>query len=370
MKLAHLADLHLGRRQFDRSAPGGMNAREKDVQDAVTRAVDDILVVRPDVVLIAGDVFDTPRPPNASVLFLAQQLQRLQGTPVAIIAGNHDSPRSIDTASILPLYRQLGAHVITRDVERIGLLGCVVTCVPSSAVKQPFAPNPDAPLNVLLLHAAVQGCGYGEDVSDEQMRPWDYVALGDFHIAHQVGPRAWYSGSIEFTSTDPWSECHQPKGYLLVDLAPGAEPVVEFRPIACRRFLDLTVVDAVGLTPADLDAALATALGAVDLTDAVARLVVLNVPRDVERAVDWKALRTFKACAFHLQVDFRRPEAQANTAVARAIRMRRLDQIVDEFLSARALPADVDRDALRRRGQEYLEDAKHAADPYQERQSA
>lgn len=360
MKLAHLADLHLGRRQFNRTTPGGMNAREADVQDAVRRVVDDLLDVRPDVVLIAGDVFDSVRPPNASVVFLFQQLQRLRAalpdTRVVMISGNHDSPRSIDSASILPLFRALGVDVVTRTVERIPLPGCTVTCVPSSAAKQmaEVVPDPAAAVNILLLHAAMPGAGYGKpEVTDAQVQAFDYVALGDYHVMHQVGPRAWYAGSLEWTSSDPWSEVRErdSKGYLLVEL-PGGDPT--FRPIATRRFLDLSPVDADGFSPAQLDAAMAAALGAVALDGAVVRLVVLNVPRDLQRAIDYKAYREWKAKAFHLQVDFRRPEAQAVTPEGRAIRRKRLEQIVDEFFGARALPADVDRQALQALGQEYL----------------
>ena len=43
MKLAHLADLHLGFRQFDRQTPRGTNQREADVAEVFRRAVDDLL---------------------------------------------------------------------------------------------------------------------------------------------------------------------------------------------------------------------------------------------------------------------------------------------------------------------------------------
>jgi len=107
MKLAHLADLHLGFRQFDRLTARGTNQREADVADAFRRAVDDLLEQQPDLILIAGDVFHSVRPANAAILFLFQQLQRvrtgLPDAPVVMIAGNHDTPRSIETSTILRL---------------------------------------------------------------------------------------------------------------------------------------------------------------------------------------------------------------------------------------------------------------------------
>ncbi|HEY7686692.1 MAG TPA: metallophosphoesterase, partial [Gemmatimonadales bacterium] len=97
MKLAHLADLHLGFRQFDRQTPKGANQREADVAMAFSRAVDDLLEQRPDLVVFAGDIFHSVRPTNPAILFLFQQLQRIRvglpDTPVILLAGTHDTPR-------------------------------------------------------------------------------------------------------------------------------------------------------------------------------------------------------------------------------------------------------------------------------------
>ena len=61
MKLAHLSDLHLGFRQYERLTPRGANQREADVATALKRAVDDLLEQEPDCVVIAGDVFNAVR---------------------------------------------------------------------------------------------------------------------------------------------------------------------------------------------------------------------------------------------------------------------------------------------------------------------
>lgn len=339
-----------------------MNQREVDGYEAVVRTLDDVIAQAPEALLVAGDIFDSPKPPNASVLFLFTQLQRVRAAlpecHVVLIAGNHDTGRTIETASILPIYRAIpGVTVVTTRVERV-VVGrdpdqfLVVTCVPSGAVKQPFAPDQNGRWNLLLMHAAVE---YGDRaILGEQLEGWDYVALGDYHACHQVGARMWYPGSSEWTSTDPWSEAreHPEKGYLVVDLGPP-EPVVEFRPIPTRRFVDLPVVDAAGLGPEDVGTALVAALSG-DLEGHVVRQVVTNLSREVERALQWAPLREIKNRTFHLQLDFRRPEHQAVTPEGRAIRRKRLDEIVDEFLGARQLPSDVDRDALKKLGQEYL----------------
>jgi DNA repair exonuclease SbcCD nuclease subunit len=59
MRLVHLSDLHLGFRQYQRLTPTGVNQREADVALAFRRAVDRTVELRPDLVLVAGDVFHT-----------------------------------------------------------------------------------------------------------------------------------------------------------------------------------------------------------------------------------------------------------------------------------------------------------------------
>jgi len=67
MRIAHLADLHLGFRQFQRLDASGVNQREADVAGAFRRAIDAVIDRRPDAVLIAGDLFHSVRPTNRAI---------------------------------------------------------------------------------------------------------------------------------------------------------------------------------------------------------------------------------------------------------------------------------------------------------------
>src|SRR5437867_1645190 len=140
MKLAHLADLHLGFRQFDRQTPRGTNQREADVAEAFRRAVDDLLEQRPDLIVIAGDLFHSVRPTNAAILFCFRQLQRLRTglpeTPIVVIAGEHDTPRSTETGTILRLYEALGVEIVVDAPRRLPFpkLDCAVLAVPHHAL--------------------------------------------------------------------------------------------------------------------------------------------------------------------------------------------------------------------------------------------
>ena len=104
MILAHLADLHLGFSAYPRHERG-RNVREADVAVAFMRAVDELVGLRPDVVLVAGDVFDRPDPPSAALVTFARGLELLRAalpeTPVLVVAGPRDTPRRVDDPGVL-----------------------------------------------------------------------------------------------------------------------------------------------------------------------------------------------------------------------------------------------------------------------------
>jgi len=391
MKLAHLADLHLGFRQFDRQSPRGANQREADVALACARAVDDLLEQRPELVVIAGDIFHSVRPTNPAILFLFQQLQRIRvalpETPVILLAGTHDTPRTSETGSILKLYEAVGAEVVLDAPRRLVFpkLDCAVLAVPHQALMSPdrpaLRPERGGPtLNILLTHFQFQALGeargtmeYGgallgpEDLAPAQ---WDYVALGHFHVAHEVFPNAWYAGALEYLPPNPWGQLQDEaergragKGYLLVDL-PGAR--VHFRPIApARRHIELEPISGKDLTAKQIDERIAEAVRQAKppIDGNVVRQLVWDVARATAHDLDHQAIRSYKARALHFQLDLRRPEAHYQVGIGAPARRQTLGETVRDFLSRRLLDADIPRDELVATGVEYLERAGRDGEP-------
>ncbi|HEX9611510.1 MAG TPA: DNA repair exonuclease [Gemmatimonadales bacterium] len=391
MKLAHLADLHLGFRQFDRQTPRGGNQREADVAEAFRRAVDDLLEQRPDLIVIAGDVFHSVRPTNPAILFLFQQLQRLRtglpDTPVVMIAGDHDTPRSSETGTILRLYDVLGVETAVDVPRRIVFptLDCAVLAVPHQTVaredRPALRPEPGGPtLNVLVTHGHPPGLGEargtleygGAVVSREALAPekWDYVALGHYHSALAVASNAWYSGSLDYLPPNPWgqrqdeTDQHRPgKGYLLVEL-PGAR--VTFRPVApVRRHLELPPISGAGLSAKELDAAIAERVSGSKppIDDQIVRLLVWDVSRATARDLDHAAIRGYKARALNFQLDVRRPEAHREVGMGAPGRRQTLPETVREFLGRRPLDAELNRETFVRLGVEYVDAAAGGEEP-------
>ncbi len=391
MRIVHLSDLHLGFRQFQRQTPAGINQREADVAASFVRAVDRLIEIVPDVILIGGDVFHTVRPTNTAILHAFQQFARLAAalpeTEIIVVAGNHDMPRSTETICILKLFAApLGMHVADRDARRLQftrggkkLSVLAVPDLPPGTVE--LAPDPAADYNVLLLHGEVQGMLPHGDMSDraamqipveEVARPgWDYVALGHYHVYKKIAPHVFYSGSLDYTTTNPWGELAEEraaklpgKGMIEHDLVSGKQT---FHPLPVSRpFLDLPPIEGRGMSAADIDAAIQSAVARVSggIDGKVVRLVARDVPRHIARELNHKAVRDLQRRALHFHLDTRRPEVvRRNVASGAPGRRPSLPELLRERLRARVVPADVDRDQLVALGLQYLEAAEMAEQP-------
>lgn len=386
MRLAHLADPHLGFRQFHRLTARGRNQREVDVALAFTRAIDGVIAERPDAVVVAGDVFHAVRPTNSAILHAVRQFQRLRQalrhTPVVVIAGNHDTPRSSDTVSIFGLLDELGLEVAANEARRFSFpkLDLSIFAVPHQALLETprIAIEPMGPERhqVLLIHGEIPEL-FGADRSlaepggamlthDELRGPWSYVALGHYHVQCAVGDRQWYAGALDYCSPNPWGELRaeremkqKGKGWLMFDSDRGT---VTRRPIEPpRRVLDLRWLDATDLAASELDRLIAEAITEVPggIAGAVVRQVVRNVPRPVARELDHAQIRAWKAEALHLQLDLRRPECPARQSVSGAPgKPETLPETLKVYLRERELPAGMDHDRFVSRGVELLATAE------------
>lgn len=375
MRIAHVADLHLGFRQYQRLTSRGHNQREADVAVAFERAVSGIITERPDAVIVAGDLFHSVRPSNSAILHAYRQFNRLRAAlpdaPLIAIAGNHDTPRSTDTSSIFGLFNELGMRVATERADRFVFpeLDLSVLAVPHQALfEEPrpgLEPMGSEKFQVLVLHGETPGL-FGDDrsvvepggahlsLTDLGGGAWSYVALGHYHVQHEVQPRVWYAGALDYVSPNPWGELREEhrrripgKGWLLVDLESGK---VERRSIEPpRQLVDLKAIDGADLAAPELDRMLAESIeGVVDgIADKVVRQVVRNVPLAVGRELDHARIRGWKSQALHYHLDLRRPEARERDENSGAPGKRQtLSNLLEEFLRHRPLPGGMDRESF------------------------
>ncbi|MDR4887103.1 exonuclease subunit SbcD [Fredinandcohnia sp. QZ13] len=116
MRILHTADWHLGR------SLEGRSRLEEQAQflDELVKIVEEEKI---DVILMAGDAFDTVNPPAAAESLFYESIARLANggkRPVSIIAGNHDNPDRLSAAS--PLAQKQGIQLLglpTIDVQTI-----------------------------------------------------------------------------------------------------------------------------------------------------------------------------------------------------------------------------------------------------------
>jgi DNA repair exonuclease SbcCD nuclease subunit len=383
VKLAHIADPHLGIRQYHRQTAGGINQREADVAQAFRAAIDGVIAAAPDAVVIAGDLFHSVRPTNAAILFAFRQFQRLREAlpkaPIVLIAGNHDTPRSVETGTILRLFGELGIDVAPDEARRLVYreFDLSISAVPHQALvsgnRPSLRPEGSQSYQVLVVHGEIEGmfpaersaADYGGAlISLNEIGPedWTYVALGHYHVQHEVVARAWYAGALEYVSPNLWGELIEEdkldspgKGWLLVDLETGR---VQRQPLPrAREILDLEPVKAEGKSAAAIDQLIAERVDAVSggISDKIVRLRVLDIPRHVVRELNHSAIRELKAQALHFHLDLRRPEVHRSTGTGAPNRRQTLPELVASYLTGRPLPAELDRSAFVRLGQELME---------------
>ena len=183
-----------------------------------------------------------------------------------------------------------------------------------------------------------------------------------------MAPNAFYSGSLDYTSSNPWGELGEEreagipgKGFIERDLDAGTQRFHHVPP--ARKWLDLPPLAGAGLSAAELDAkiraALETCEGGID--EKIVRLIVRDVPRHIIHELDHKALREFKRSALHFHLDTRRPEIVRREGQAAPGRRQSLAETLRDSLRARPLTGELNRESLVELGLHYLREADAAA---------
>ena len=250
MRFLHTADWHLGRifHNFH------LTDDQAYVLDQFIQVAED---VRPDAIIIAGDVYDRSVPPPEAVSLFDEVLTRLSldiGVPVLVIAGNHDSPERLGfgdrvlARQNIRMVGQVAAHiepVVLSDKDG-PVYFCPLPYVEPAIVRERLAVDvhsheqalraaltelsskvPPGARQVALAHAFVAGGSGSESerplavgavaaVPPAVFEGFQYVALGHLHRPQSVGgEHIRYSGSLLKYSFD---EAGHQKTITLVDM--------------------------------------------------------------------------------------------------------------------------------------------------------
>ncbi len=279
MKLFHTADWHLGK-----LVQGVyMTEDQRYILTEFLRAVDE---EKPDVIIIAGDLYDRSLPPVDAVNLLDDVLQELiikRKIPVIAIAGNHDSPTRLQFGN--KLMAMSGLHLVGElesDVKPVilndeygevhfHLIPFAEPTTVKAIWEEPSISTHDDAMKVIttaiiekmdplarhvaIAHAFVTPYGEKQENTSDSERPlaiggsecvdatyfmpFHYTALGHLHKAHKVmDDKICYAGSpLKYSS----SEANHEKGFYIVELHEDGSITKEKRKLIPLR--DLRIVE-------------------------------------------------------------------------------------------------------------------------------
>jgi len=260
----HAADLHLGYSQY------GLEARRQDFDDAFKELVDRTVQLKPDFLIIAGDLFHQARPSNHTLENTIRSFKRLKdaGIPVLTVDGSHDSaPNTITSTILYPLDsagliihlpRHQGACWSKKDC-------CYVYGIPTyhnrqktqEALPKFMAENQPTPkagvANIFVFHGAVdlpsvKGPFEAEILPEELPNGFCYYAAGHVHerfVGKFKDGILVYSGCIETVGYD---EAKYPKGFFHVKVNEKGEAAPEPIDLSSPRRFVLAEQDFTGMS--------------------------------------------------------------------------------------------------------------------------
>ena len=279
LRIIHTADWHLGHSLHGVS-------RSLEHKEFLTWLLNELKIKHADVLIIAGDIFDSANPSSIAQTqlynFLVQAKRQQPNLNIVLIGGNHDSAAYLDAPSAL--LRELGIRMVgglRREGKAVDWQRLIVPLTNTKGEIEawcgamPFLriadlPTPDLFQGIQTLYAElvhqirqrakpqhrliltghcymVQGqvselserkiLGGNQHALPVSIFPdVDYVALGHLHLAQKVGKQSHvrYSGSPIPLSFD---ESHYSHGVLQVDLKPNEAASIEH--IKIPRFIEL-----------------------------------------------------------------------------------------------------------------------------------
>lgn len=267
MRLAHISDLHLGKRLHEVS----FLEDQAYILEEICEVLRD---EKPDAVLIAGDIYDKSAPSAEAVRLFDDFLSELSadGQMVFAISGNHDSAARVAYGGRImaksgvylsaPEYRgEVFSASLEDDDGRVDiyLLPFIKPIHVSLAFpEEKIESYTDAlrvavermPVNpkrrsVLVAHQFVTGAvrsdseevsvGGLDNVDAAVFAPFSYVALGHIHRPQNIGsPRIRYSGTpLKYS----FSEAKDGKSITMAELDGQGEVVLRTIPLKPRRDL-------------------------------------------------------------------------------------------------------------------------------------
>jgi len=335
MNLIHIADTHLGLAAFNRlDLESGMNLREKQVYDNFLLAIDTIIQQKPDVLVHAGDLFDTVKPKTRAYTTVLEALDRLHaaGIPFIVIAGNHSMVKTRYTTSpyeVLTYHPSRITAAYKFCYEKVEIGDTVFHLIPNMLRVEDYRTAFDqielssGHHNVLVTH------GLATAIKDKRLATvaeheldstilsdkFDYIALGHYHRQCQITDNAWYSGSTEYLT---YGEIADTKGGLLVD--PGRHEVRHLD-LPNTPMIDLGTIRCEGVHPGDITEEIVSRVTQKNLPKyAMVQVTLDGLSREHGKGIDMKSLAVVREQLLDLKIRVQGKDAESPVPLQQDVR--------------------------------------------------
>ena len=236
MKIVHCSDLHLGKRLS--GTKDYVTKRYMDFFNAFATFVDKVEEIKPDVCLIAGDIFDK-KEINPDILskteYLFKKLKDNVKKDIIAIEGNHDNSRILEESWLEYLQEQniLKVFYYNKDFEEKNYLkiddinfypvGYPGFMIDEALTKLSEKLNPQEK-NIVIVHTGISGGTntlpglVSTSILDLFKDKAIYIAGGHIHsftTYPKEKPYFFVSGSLEFSNVQ--NEKSDKKGFILFD---------------------------------------------------------------------------------------------------------------------------------------------------------
>ncbi len=256
MKILSIADMHiiclrsmLKGKAYDRA------------RIALESLLSKVWELRPDTIVISGDIFDSPYPNRDEIHLFMQFLLPLlsQELNVIIIPGNHESDRvggKTALSFLEPFDKAIANFYLATHFRRITIDDISFLLYPWGAFPNLKDNDPDATVTIAVMHMPIvktiisdskrklpKGFPLESLLGFIEAANIDYVLMGDIHEMQEiVKGKAWYPGAIYQTK---FSES-QSKGVLFLDTE---RDLITFHEIVAPKLITIALKELDQITP-------------------------------------------------------------------------------------------------------------------------
>jgi DNA repair exonuclease SbcCD nuclease subunit len=333
----HAADLHLGYAQYN------LDVRSEDFNTAFQEVVDKTIDLKPNFMIIAGDIFQQARPSNTTLEAAITTFRRLRdaGIPVLAVDGSHDSAPNVITGTILnPLDSAGLIHYLPRhEGASWRNESCYVYGIPNfrtprkteeelPAFLEQNKPKPDPSVfNIFVFHMALDIPSLKPPQMEAEAKPelfpegFNYYAGGHIHTPYKLpfkNALLVYSGCTETVS---YEDAETEKGFYHVEVNEKGNPKLHHIKLETPRHFIVLNRDYTGLTPTKITETAVQLVKEADESGAVIVPIINGVlPAEAGRGeIDLAKIRSAAEKALLVHPVLRLRETEVSEEVIRSI---------------------------------------------------